>query len=58
VVITGALDRLIPSAGAAALAACIPGARLVQVPRAGHAIILERPEAVTEEIAALVKEVR
>ncbi|MGH3300122.1 MAG: alpha/beta fold hydrolase [Streptosporangiaceae bacterium] len=58
VVITGAQDRLIPPARAAALAAGIPAARLVQVPDAGHGIILERPEAVTEEIAGLVKEVR
>ena len=58
VVITGAQDRLIPPARAAELALGIPGARLVEVPGAGHAIILERPEVVTQEIAALVKEVR
>jgi pimeloyl-ACP methyl ester carboxylesterase len=58
VVITGAQDRLIPAAKAAALAAAIPDARLVQVPGAGHAIILERPDAITQEIAGLVKEIR
>lgn len=58
VVITGEQDRLIPAAKAVNLAAAIPGARLVQVPDAGHAIILERPEAVTREIADLVKEVQ
>jgi pimeloyl-ACP methyl ester carboxylesterase len=58
VVITGAQDRLIPPARAAALAMSIPGARLLEVPGAGHAIILERPDAVTQEIAGLVKEVR
>jgi pimeloyl-ACP methyl ester carboxylesterase len=58
VVITGAQDRLIPAVKGAALVAAIPGARLVQVPDAGHAIILERPEAVTQEIVGLVKEVR
>jgi pimeloyl-ACP methyl ester carboxylesterase len=58
VVITGAQDRLISPARAAALAMAIPGARLVQVPRAGHAIILEQPDVVTQEIAGLVKEVR
>jgi pimeloyl-ACP methyl ester carboxylesterase len=57
-VISGEQDRLIPAAQAAALAAAIPGARLVTVPGAGHAIILERPDAVTQEIADLVKEVR
>jgi pimeloyl-ACP methyl ester carboxylesterase len=58
VVITGAQDRLIPPARAAALAMSIPSARLVEVPGAGHAIILERPDTVTQEIAAMVKEVR
>jgi pimeloyl-ACP methyl ester carboxylesterase len=58
VVITGGQDRLIPAAKAAALAAAIPGARLAEVPDAGHAIILERPETVTQEIVDLVKEVR
>jgi pimeloyl-ACP methyl ester carboxylesterase len=54
VVITGDQDKLIPAAKAATLAAAIPGARLVRVPSAGHAIILERPEIVTQEIAGLV----
>jgi pimeloyl-ACP methyl ester carboxylesterase len=58
IVIIGEQDRLIPAANAVALAADIPGARLVQVPGAGHAIILESPEAVTQQIADLVKEVR
>jgi pimeloyl-ACP methyl ester carboxylesterase len=58
VVMTGVQDRLIPAAKAVALAAAIPGARLVQVPGAGHAIILEQPEAVTTEIADLVKVVQ
>jgi pimeloyl-ACP methyl ester carboxylesterase len=57
VVITGAQDRLVPPAEAAVLAAAIPGARLVRVPDAGHAIILERPDTVSQEIAGLVKEV-
>jgi pimeloyl-ACP methyl ester carboxylesterase len=55
VVITGVQDRLVPAAKSVALAAAIPGARLVQVPGAGHAVILEQPEAVTREIADLVK---
>jgi pimeloyl-ACP methyl ester carboxylesterase len=58
IVMTGEQDRLVPAARAVALAAAIPGARLVPVPAAGHAIILERPEAVTTEIADLVKEVQ
>jgi pimeloyl-ACP methyl ester carboxylesterase len=54
VVITGEDDRLIPAGQAAGLAAAIPGARLVRVPHAGHVVILERPEIVTEEISDLV----
>ena len=54
VVITGENDRLIPAAQSAELAAAIPGARLVRVPGAGHVVILERPEVVTEEISDLV----
>jgi pimeloyl-ACP methyl ester carboxylesterase len=54
VVLTGEQDRLIPVGHARELAAAIPGSRLVVVPGAGHAIILERPDVVTEEIADLV----
>lgn len=53
-VIAGELDRLIPAGQALELAAEIPGAVLVRVPEAGHMVILERPDAVTEQIAALV----
>ncbi|HXW87802.1 MAG TPA: alpha/beta hydrolase [Streptosporangiaceae bacterium] len=58
VVITGARDRLVPAVQTEALAAAIPGARLVEVPGAGHAIILEQPDAITQEIIELIKEVR
>jgi pimeloyl-ACP methyl ester carboxylesterase len=58
VIVTGEEDRLIPPRQAAILAAEIPGAKLVRVPDAGHAIILERPEVVTREIADLVKVVQ
>lgn len=54
VVLTGEQDRLIPAAQAARLAASIPGATLVQVPRAGHMVIMEQPGVVTEEISDLV----
>ena len=52
-VIIGGADRLIPLRLTEELAAAIPGARLVVVPGAGHAIILERPDMVTEEISDL-----
>jgi pimeloyl-ACP methyl ester carboxylesterase len=58
VVIAGEQDRLIPAGKAVALAAAIPGAKLVRVADAGHAIILERPDVVTQEISDLVKAVR
>jgi pimeloyl-ACP methyl ester carboxylesterase len=54
VVLTGVDDRLVTAGQTAELAAAIPGARLVRVPKAGHMVILERPEVVTEEIADLV----
>ncbi len=53
-VLAGEQDRLIPARLAVGLAASIPGAKLVLVPRAGHGVILEKPEIVTEEIADLV----
>jgi pimeloyl-ACP methyl ester carboxylesterase len=53
VVITGTEDRLIPTDQAARLADAIPGASLLSVPQAGHMVILERPEVVTEAIADL-----
>jgi pimeloyl-ACP methyl ester carboxylesterase len=52
-VLTGEQDRLIPAWLSEDLAASIPGANLVVVPGAGHAIILERPDIVTEEISDL-----
>jgi pimeloyl-ACP methyl ester carboxylesterase len=54
VVLTGVDDRLVTAGQTAELAAAIPGARLVRIPKAGHMVILERPEVVTEEIADLV----
>jgi pimeloyl-ACP methyl ester carboxylesterase len=53
VVIAGEVDRLIPVDHAASLASAIPGATLMRVPGAGHMVILERPEVVTEAIADL-----
>jgi pimeloyl-ACP methyl ester carboxylesterase len=56
VVLTGERDRLVPSSLTARLAAEIPGARLIRLPRAGHVVILERPAEVNEAIAGLVAE--
>ena len=53
IVIAGDQDKLIPADQAAWLAGAIPGARLIRVPEAGHMVILECAEVVTEEIADL-----
>ncbi len=53
-VIAGESDRLVPLAQSQELAEQIPGAELVQVPGAGHAVILERPEFVNRVISDLV----
>jgi pimeloyl-ACP methyl ester carboxylesterase len=52
-ILVGAEDRLIPPRRTEELAAEVPRARVVVVPGAGHAIILERPDIVTEEISDL-----
>jgi pimeloyl-ACP methyl ester carboxylesterase len=54
VVVTGEKDRLIAPTLGLELAAQIPGADLVWVPGAGHAVILERPDIVNQAIDRLV----
>jgi len=49
-VVVGEEDELTPPAGAAALAAALPRARLVTIPHAGHLPTLEHPALVTEAI--------
>jgi pimeloyl-ACP methyl ester carboxylesterase len=53
-VIAGESDRLVPLAQSEEMAEQIPGAELVRVPGAGHAVILERPEFVNRAISDLV----
>jgi len=53
-VIAAENDKLIPLAHAEELAAGIPGAKLVRVPQAGHAVILEWPELVNRAITELI----
>jgi pimeloyl-ACP methyl ester carboxylesterase len=57
VVMTGDKDRLISPLLGRELAAEIPGAELVWVPGAGHALILEAPEVVNEAITGLIERV-
>lgn len=43
-IVTAALDAIMPATGSAALARGIPGAREVIVPACGHALVVEQPE--------------
>jgi pimeloyl-ACP methyl ester carboxylesterase len=53
-VIAGESDRLVPLPQSEEMAEQIPGAELVRVRGAGHAVILERPEFVNSAISDLV----
>jgi len=53
-VLAGASDLLLPVAHSEALADAIPSADYVVVPDAGHAVILEHPDAVGEALRTLV----
>jgi abhydrolase domain-containing protein 8 len=50
--LAGEADRLTPPDGAARLQAALPGATLQVLPRTGHQILLERPDAVLQAILA------
>lgn len=54
-VVVGDADRLISPHLGIELAGDIPGAHLVRVPGAGHAVILERPDIVNEAITGLLR---
>jgi non-heme chloroperoxidase len=53
VIVTGSRDALIPPEEGRELAGVIPDARLVEVPRAGHMMPLERPDLLAELLAGL-----
>ncbi len=53
-VVVGQRDRLVPLRWSQELAAQIAGSDLVQVPGAGHAVILEQPDLVNDAIRALL----
>ena len=57
VTLTGDKDRLISPSLGLKRAEAIPGAELVLVPGAGHAVILEAPEVVNEAITGLIARV-
>ena len=56
-VIVGEKDRLIAARLGIELATQIPGAQLVWVPGAGHALILEHPDLVNQAITDLLARV-
>lgn len=49
--VVGAHDALFPPALLRAAAACVPGARVVEIPGAGHSPYFERPEAWNAAVA-------
>ncbi|WP_047464625.1 alpha/beta fold hydrolase [Streptomyces sp. M10] len=53
-VLAGDRDLITPSAHSEVIAAALPDAELVLVPDAGHLVMLEHPEAVTDRLADLL----
>ena len=53
VIVWGQSDRMIPPVYAHAFGSGIAGSRVVEVPEAGHMVILEKPAAVAEAIASI-----
>jgi pimeloyl-ACP methyl ester carboxylesterase len=56
-VVVGVADRLTPVTDARIIAAGVPGSRLLELERAGHCAMLERPEAVNAALLDLVANV-
>jgi pimeloyl-ACP methyl ester carboxylesterase len=57
-VIVGVADRLTPVTDARLIAAAVPGSRLLELERAGHCAMLERPEAVNAALLELAAKVQ
>jgi len=55
-VVVGTADRLTPVSDSRVIAAAVPGCRLLELDRAGHCAMLERPEAVNAALLDLVEE--
>ncbi len=56
-VMCGEDDQLTPPALSREIAALVPGARLVMVPRCGHMLTMEQPDAVNRELRRWLKAV-
>jgi pimeloyl-ACP methyl ester carboxylesterase len=50
-IVAGALDRMTPARQGARLAGAIAGAGLVSLPRCGHMMMVEQPDATREALA-------
>ena len=54
VVMTAGADRLTPPAHGAAIADAVPGSELMEIPAAGHVLMLELPDLVTDVLRGLL----
>ncbi|MEO9254597.1 MAG: alpha/beta hydrolase [Tepidiformaceae bacterium] len=54
--LSGEEDMVIPPAVVEAAAKCVPGARFVQVPKAGHSVYFERPDVFNELVGGFLGE--
>jgi pimeloyl-ACP methyl ester carboxylesterase len=57
VVMTGGGDRLTPAPHGSAIADAVPGSELVEIPEAGHVLMLEFPDQVTDALRGLLARV-
>ena len=55
-VMCGEADQLTPADCSREIAALVPGARLVMVPRCGHMLTMEQPEFVNRELRGFLRE--
>jgi pimeloyl-ACP methyl ester carboxylesterase len=55
-VMCGEADQLTPPECSREIAALVPGARLVMVPRSGHMLTMEQPEFVNRELRGFLRE--
>ncbi len=55
VVLAGRQDQIVPAAESEAMAKAIPGAKLVWCEASGHVPMMEQPDLVARELAALVR---
>jgi pimeloyl-ACP methyl ester carboxylesterase len=57
IVLTGGADRLTPTPHGSAIAEAVPGSELVEIPAAGHVLMLEVPDLVTDVLRGLLDRV-